>query len=54
MTYGQTTNNDIGVPTKERNIFNGWYMEATNGTQVYDSTGTWKYLNNVVLYAQWA
>ena len=69
MTYGQTTNNDIGIPTQAGYTFNGWFTDSTNGTQVYDSTGknvnatdywtaaystgTWKYPNNVVLYAQW-
>ena len=69
MTYGMTTNNDIGVPTRTGCTFNGWYTASTGGIQIYDntgknvaatdywtaaySTGTWKYTNDLTLYAQW-
>jgi len=70
MTYDSTTNNDIGVPTRSGYTFNGWYTAANGGTQVYGSngqnvnasaywtaaysTGTWKYDNNLTVYAHWS
>ena len=69
MTYGSTSNNSIGVPTRTNYQFNGWYTAESGGTQVYNasgqnvnassywtagySSGTWKYDGNVTLYAQW-
>ena len=70
MTYDSTTNNDIGVPTRSGYTFNGWYTAADGGTQIYGSngqnvnastywtaaynTGTWKYDNNLTIYAHWS
>ena len=69
MTYGSTSNNSIGVPTRSGYTFNGWYTASSGGTQVYNSSGqnvyasaywtaayssgTWKKTSSVTLYAQW-
>ena len=49
MTYNATTNNDIGVPTREGYTFDGWYLAANNKTnKMYDNTG-----KNVALSGYW-
>ena len=46
------------TPTKEGYTFQGWYDNATGGTQYYTAAGgsarTWDKTNNTTLYAQWS
>ena len=69
MTYDSNNNNSIGIPTRNQYVFTGWYTAESGGTQVYNasgqnvyapnywtaaySNGTWKYPEDITLYAQW-
>ena len=49
MTIDASTNNDIGVPTREGYTFGGWYTAANGGTQLYGTNG-----QNVAATGYWS
>lgn len=40
MQYGSTTNSTVSIPTRYGHTFNGYYTSLSEGTQVYDSSGS--------------